>query len=140
MGIDFCPDKIRGIGCVYGHHFLTDKKNNHWFSEINCRYVKYASGYAANAPFDYFDPSATCNDDLNTEHSILSGSLSVGREFFLSKIFHFNISIGGGAYWWKKETLECLKPIYGDDSEEAIHPEAVLKVGIGINVYRKVKQ
>ena len=55
-------------------------------------------------------------------------------------MFYFNLSIGGGAYRKRKELLECWKPLYGNPSEEGIHPEADFKVGFGINVYRKVKQ
>src|SRR5829696_1791973 len=46
LGLDFYLNSIRGIGCGYQHHFLNDEKKNHWYGELNLRYVKYASGYA----------------------------------------------------------------------------------------------
>jgi len=137
FGIDFYLNKIRGFECGYQQHWLNDAKKNHWYGEINFRGVEYASGYSENGSVDYFDPLSICNEEMVHLNSFLMGYLGFGRELFLSKIFHFNISIGGGAYWMRKELLECWKAAYGYRSEEGIHPEVVLKVGLEINVYRK---
>jgi hypothetical protein len=137
LSFDFYLDKIRGIGCAYQHHFLKEGKKNNWFGELNLRYVKYASGYADNGPIDYFNPSALCNDQMLFDNSMMLSAISFGREIPLKKIFYFDISLGAGAYWKKQEILDCWKIPNRDSEVEAIHPEAVLKVGIGIAAYRK---
>ena len=85
MAVDFYLNKIRGLGCGYRHHFLNDKKKNHWYGELNLRYVKYGSGFMDDAPINYFEPFIRCDKntyDLVNENSVLSGALSIGREFF----------------------------------------------------------
>jgi hypothetical protein len=137
LGLDFYLNKIRGVGGGYQYHFLSEEKKNHWYGELNLRYVKYVSGYAEDGPVDYFSSSDICNDDMIYENTFLNSALCIGREFYLSNIFHFNISLGGGASWKQKKLLDCWVPAYGNESEEAVHPEAVLKIGIGVVAYRK---
>ncbi|HLG36259.1 MAG TPA: hypothetical protein VI757_15375 [Bacteroidia bacterium] len=141
LGIGFYENAIQGFDCGYQYHILNSEKKNHWYAEADLRYVRYGTGYANPVSLNYFKP-LTSYCDANTIHANadLVSSFSFGRSLFLNDTFHFTISLGSGITWREKKIVDCLQIAYGDKTSNSFSPNFMLKLGLGINVYKKVKQ
>jgi len=140
FGVDFYDDAIQGFHVAYQYHILNAEKKNRWFAEANLRYVRYGSGYALPVSIDYFKPlSSFCDENTVHANALLVSSFSFGREFFLSDVFYFNISLGSGITWKQRKVIDCMQ-LAGDEVTNNLSPNIMLKLGFGINVYRKVKR
>lgn len=103
------------------------------------RYVRYGTGYAEPVGIDYFKPlSSYCDEQTVHANALLINTFGFGREFFLSHVFYFNILLGSGMTWKQSVVIDCMQ-IRGDEKANYFPPNIMLKLGFGINVYRKVK-
>jgi hypothetical protein len=140
FGADFYDNTIMGFHCAYQYHILNAEKKNHWFAEANIRYVRYGTGYAEPVGIEYFKSlSSYCDEQTVHANALLINTFGFGREFFLSKVFYFNILLGSGITWKQSRVVDCMK-IRDDETANYLSPNIMLKLGFGINIYSKVTQ
>jgi hypothetical protein len=137
FGINFYENAIQGFDCAYQYHIINVEKKNHWYAEADLRYVRYGTGFARPVGLNYFKPlTSYCDENTVNANSDLVSSFSFGRELFLNDVFYFNISLGSGITWRQRKVVYCMQ-FAGDKTTNSFNPNVMLKLGLGINVYRK---
>lgn len=126
---------VYGSQIGYQYHFLKNNNKPHYYFETDLNYIRYLSGnsYILNIRFK---PQNEAQELWAVwRNRLLIGTYGVGRNIPMLKVVDLNVFLGYSLIW--KYTKYIDKNTISLNEGNSFHHYVLLKIGLGINLWKK---